>query len=63
MVVLVDNAKFSLYKKESIEIVKGEKGSNPFVTDQNDFYGKVKNQYLLKKEIIFLRFQKCKRYY
>ena len=58
MVVLVDNAKFSLYKKESIEIVKGEKGSNPFVTDQNDFYGKVKNQYLLKKGNHFSKISK-----
>ncbi|WP_411897229.1 hypothetical protein [Elizabethkingia occulta] len=58
LVVLVDNAKFSLYKKESIEIVKGEKGSNPFVTDQNDFYGKVKNQYLLKKGNHFSKISK-----
>ncbi|WP_454060613.1 hypothetical protein [Elizabethkingia ursingii] len=58
LVVLVDNAKFSLYKKESIEIIKGEKGSNPFVTDQNDFYGKVKNQYLLKKGNHFSKISK-----
>ncbi|WP_407535286.1 hypothetical protein [Elizabethkingia miricola] len=58
LVVLVDNAKYSLYKKESIEIIKGEKGSNPFVTDQNDFYGKVKNQYLLKKGNHFSKISK-----
>ncbi|MCL1669297.1 hypothetical protein M2T82_14610 [Elizabethkingia ursingii] len=58
LVVLVDNAKYSLYKKESIEIIKGEKGSNPFVTDQNDFYGKVKNQYLLKKGNRFSKISK-----
>lgn len=58
LVILVDNAKYSLYKKEFIEIIKGEKGSNPFVTDQNDFYSPVKNQYLLKKGNQFFRISK-----
>ena len=58
LVVLAEGSKYSLYKKESMEILKGEKAANPFVKDQNDFYSKVKSYYLLKKGNRFIKLSK-----
>ncbi|HFK5571591.1 MULTISPECIES: hypothetical protein [Elizabethkingia] len=58
LVVLAEGPKYSLFKKETVELMKGEKGSNAFVKDANDYYAKAKDVYLLKKGNQFFKLSK-----
>lgn len=49
LVVLIDNLKHSLYKREKVELLKGEKSTNAYSKDANDYYAKEKDQYLISK--------------
>lgn len=43
LVILLETSKNSLYKKESIELLKGEKSPNAYSKDANDYYAKEKD--------------------
>lgn len=58
LVLLVDNLKYSLYKKENIELLKGEKSTNAYTKDANDYYAKDKDLYLILKNNQFNKFPK-----
>ena len=58
LVVLVDGPKYSLYKKEKMELLKGEKSSNAYSKDANDYYTKEKDLYLVSKNNQLSKFPK-----
>lgn len=58
LVLLIDNPKYSLYKKENIELLKGEKSTNAYSKDANDYYAKDKDLYLISKNNQFFKFPK-----
>ncbi len=58
LVILVENSKNSLYKKESIELLKGEKSPNAYSKDANDYYAKEKDLFLIGKDTQLLKFPK-----
>ncbi|MBB6371684.1 hypothetical protein [Chryseobacterium shigense] len=58
LVLLVDSPKFSLYKREKVELLKGEKSTNSFTKDANDYYAKDKDLYLITKDKKFFKFPK-----
>lgn len=58
LVLLVDNPKYSLFKKEKIELLKGEKSPNAYSKDANDYYAKQKDLYLVRKENVFIKLPK-----
>lgn len=48
LLLLVSNpSKYSLYKREKVELLKGEKSPNGITKDRNDYYSKEKDLYLL----------------
>lgn len=53
--------KYSLYKKEKIELLKGEKSPNGITKDRNDYYAKEKESYILKNKATFISFPKNKK--
>lgn len=58
LVLLVDNPKYSLFKREKIELLKGEKSPNAYSKDANDYYAKEKDVYLIKKDNTFSKLPK-----
>ncbi|WP_343611837.1 hypothetical protein [Chryseobacterium oranimense] len=58
LVLLVDSPKFSLYKREKMELLKGEKSTNSFTKDANDYYAKEKDLFLIAKDKKFFKFPK-----
>ncbi|CEJ68335.1 hypothetical protein SAMN05421866_1673 [Chryseobacterium oranimense] len=58
LVILVDNPKFSLYKREKMELMGGTKSNNGFTKDANDYYEKDKDLYLIAKDKKFFKFPK-----
>lgn len=58
LVLLVDNQKYSLFKREKIELLKGEKSPNAYSKDANDYYAKEKDVYLIKKDNTFSKLPK-----
>lgn len=50
LVLLVDNSNFSLFKREKIELLKGEKSPSAYGKDANDYYAKEKDLYIVKKD-------------
>ncbi|WP_312765265.1 hypothetical protein [Epilithonimonas sp.] len=58
LVLLVENPKYSLFKKEKIELLKGEKSPNAYSKDANDYYAKQKDVYLIKKDNTFSKLPK-----
>ena len=58
LVLLVDHPKYSLYKREKVELLKGEKSPNAYSKDANDYYAKERDLYLVKKEFEFFKFPK-----
>ena len=58
LVLLVDNPKFSLYKREKMELMGGTKSNNGFTKDANDYYEKDKDLYLIGKDKKFSKFPK-----
>ncbi|MDQ0478228.1 hypothetical protein [Chryseobacterium sp. MDT2-18] len=58
LVLLLENPKYSFYKREKIELLKGEKSPNAYSKDANDYYAKEKDLYLVKKGYEFFKFPK-----
>lgn len=58
LVLLVENSKFSLYKREKKELMMGTKSTNAFTKDANDYYESVKDLFLLSKDNQFFKFPK-----
>ncbi len=58
LVVLVDNPKYSLFKQEKIELLKGEKSPSAYSKDANDYYVKQKDLYIIKKENSYFKMPK-----
>lgn len=58
LVVLVDNPDVSLYKREKVELLKGEKSPSAFGKDANDYFAKERDLYLVKKGSEFFKFPK-----
>ncbi|MGG5208957.1 hypothetical protein ACQWU4_08410 [Chryseobacterium sp. MIQD13] len=58
LVLLVDNPKFSLYKREKMELMGGTKSNNGFTKDANDYYENDKDLYLIAKDKKFSKFPK-----
>lgn len=58
LVLLVDNPKFSLYKREKMELMTGTKTNNGFTQDANDYYERDKDLYLVAKDKKFSKFPK-----
>jgi len=58
LVLLVDNPRYSLFRKEKIELLKGEKSPNAYSKDANDYYAKQKDLYLIRKEDTFIKMPK-----
>ncbi|WHF50490.1 hypothetical protein QGN23_08570 [Chryseobacterium gotjawalense] len=58
MILLAENPKYSLYKREKVELLKGEKSPNAYSKDANDYYAKERDLYLVKKENEFFKFPK-----
>ncbi|WP_223558173.1 hypothetical protein [Chryseobacterium lathyri] len=62
LVQLVNNPeKYSLYKREKIELLKGEKSPNGITKDRNDYYAKEKDVYIIKKNGSFTKMAKNKK--
>lgn len=62
LVQLVNNPeKYSLYKKEKTELLKGEKSPNGITKDRNDYYAKDKDSYILKNKETFISIPKNKK--
>ncbi|AZI54535.1 hypothetical protein EIB75_04410 [Epilithonimonas vandammei] len=58
LVLLFENPKYSLYKREKIELLKGEKSPNAYGKDANDYYAKQKDIYLIENNKQFTKFPK-----
>lgn len=58
LVLLVDNPKYSLYKREKVELLSGEKSPSAYGKDTNDYYAKERDLYLVKKDFEFFKFPK-----
>lgn len=58
LVLLVENPKFSLYKREKMELMGGTRSNNGFTKDANDYYEKDKDLYLVAKDKKFSKFPK-----
>lgn len=58
LVLLVDHPKYSLYKREKVELLKGEKSPSAYGKDANDYYAKERDLYLVKKDAEFFKFPK-----
>ncbi|MGC4129538.1 MAG: hypothetical protein QM564_08235 [Bergeyella sp.] len=58
LVLLVENPKYSLYKREKTELLKGEKSPNAYGKDANDYYAKQKDLYLIKRGHDFIKLPK-----
>lgn len=58
LVLLADNPKYSLYKREKVELLKGEKSPSAYGKDANDYYAKERDLYLVKKDFEFYKFPK-----
>lgn len=58
LVLLVENPKFSLYKREKMELLRGEKSPNAYGKDANDYYAKETDLYLIAKDKKFSKFPK-----
>ena len=61
LVLLLDNPKYSLYKREKVELLKGEKSPSAYGKDANDYYSKQKDIYLIEKDKKFIKFPKNKK--
>ncbi|MCT2563117.1 hypothetical protein [Chryseobacterium herbae] len=58
LVLLVDSPKFSLYKREKMELMAGTRSNNGFTKDANDYYERDKDLYLVAKNKKFSKFPK-----
>ncbi|GAA5093255.1 hypothetical protein GCM10023210_23460 [Chryseobacterium ginsengisoli] len=58
LVVLVEDPKFSLYKRERVELLNGEKSTNAYTKDANDYYAKEKDLYLVSSTSQLSKFPK-----
>lgn len=58
LVLLVDNPNYSLYKREKVELLKGEKSPNAYSKDANDYYSKMKDLFLISKDNVLTKFPK-----
>lgn len=61
LVLLVENPKYSLYKREKVELLKGEKSPNAYGKDANDYYAKEKDIYLIENNKQLVKFPKNKK--
>lgn len=62
LVLLVsDSQKYSLYKREKFELLKGEKSPNGITKDRNDYYSKEKDLYLLSYNGDFKKIDNSKK--
>lgn len=50
--------KYGLFKREKVELIPGEKSSNAYGKDANDYYAKEKDLYLISKDKSFYKFPK-----
>ncbi|NHQ67232.1 hypothetical protein [Elizabethkingia miricola] len=58
LVALSLGSKFNLYKKESIELLKGEKSPSAYGKDANDYFAKAKDLYLIGNKKVLDKFPK-----
>ncbi|MCE3077143.1 hypothetical protein [Chryseobacterium gwangjuense] len=58
LVVLVDSPKYSFFKREKVELLRGEKSPNAYSKDANDYYAKEKDLYLVSKNNTLFKFPK-----
>ncbi len=58
LVVLVDHPQYSLYKREKVELLKGEKSPSAYGKDANDYFAKERDLYIVRKESEFFKFPK-----
>ena len=58
LVALSLGSKFNLYKKESIELLKGEKSPNAYGKDANDYFTRAKDLYLIGNKKVLDKFPK-----
>lgn len=58
LVVLSSGVKFNLYKRESVELLKGEKSPNAYGKDANDYFSKTKDLYLIGNKKVLDKFPK-----
>lgn len=58
LVLLVNSPKYSLYKREKVELLKGEKSPNAYSKDANDYYAKMKEVYLVSNNNTLRKFPK-----
>lgn len=50
LVLLQKGPKYSLLKREKVELLKGEKSPNAYTKDANDYYAKEKDAYIISKD-------------
>lgn len=58
LVLLGEFHEYALYKREKVELLKGEKSPSAFGKDANDYYAKERDLYLVKKDSTFFKFPK-----
>lgn len=58
LVLLGEFPETTLYKREKVELLKGEKSPSAFGKDANDYYAKERDLYLVKKDSTFFKFPK-----
>lgn len=58
LVLLAPGAKFNFYKKEKVELLKGEKSPSAYGKDANDYFAKAKDLYLIGNKRVLDKFPK-----
>lgn len=58
LVLLFDGNKYKLFKREKVELLKGEKSPNAYSKDANDYFAKEKDLYLIQYGDNFIKFPK-----
>lgn len=58
LLALVDHPQYSLYRREKVELLKGEKSPSAYGKDANDYFAKERDLYIVRKGSEFFKFPK-----
>ncbi|WP_419869040.1 hypothetical protein [Chryseobacterium sp. CT-SW4] len=58
LVILSEGPTYSLFKREKVELLRGEKSPNGYTKDANDYFAKDKDLYLISKDSQFYKYPK-----
>ncbi|AYO58550.1 hypothetical protein CO230_10750 [Chryseobacterium sp. 6424] len=58
LVLLYEHPNISLFKREKVELLKGEKSPSAFGKDANDYYAQQRDVYIIRKGTTYFKFPK-----